>query len=157
MSNPEPGPVCLLPQGFRKALTHALKAPFHCNQILAVGQVHNGIDVAWKRGDERAHKVISHGRLPVECSCWDVEYDVVRIARILFSSVPVQEAKNSSTWIQDSRHLDSPLLRAPGDGWQSVQIQADPVSGPYDLDNTGEVQRRQRLGGLLNYYYRAAA
>jgi len=25
------------------------------------------------------------------------------------------------------------------------------------LDNTGEVQRRQRLGGLLNYYYRAAA
>jgi hypothetical protein len=38
-----------------------------------------------------------------------------------------------------------------------VQIQADPVSGPYDLDNTGEVQRRQRLGGLLNYYYRAAA
>jgi len=25
------------------------------------------------------------------------------------------------------------------------------------LDNTGKVQRRQRLGGLLNYYYRAAA
>ena len=25
------------------------------------------------------------------------------------------------------------------------------------LDNKGEVQRRQRLGGLLNYYYRAAA
>jgi putative transposase len=25
------------------------------------------------------------------------------------------------------------------------------------LTNTGEVQRRQRLGGLLNYYYRAAA
>ena len=25
------------------------------------------------------------------------------------------------------------------------------------LDNTGEVQRRPRLGGLLNYYYRAAA
>jgi putative transposase len=25
------------------------------------------------------------------------------------------------------------------------------------LKNTGEVQRRQRLGGLLNYYYRAAA
>ena len=25
------------------------------------------------------------------------------------------------------------------------------------LDNTGEVQRRQRLGGLLSYYYRAAA
>ena len=25
------------------------------------------------------------------------------------------------------------------------------------LDNTGEIQRRQRLGGLLNYYYRAAA
>ena len=24
-------------------------------------------------------------------------------------------------------------------------------------ENTGEVQRRQRLGGLLNYYYRAAA
>ena len=25
------------------------------------------------------------------------------------------------------------------------------------LDNAGEIQRRQRLGGLLNYYYRAAA
>ena len=25
------------------------------------------------------------------------------------------------------------------------------------LDNRGEVQRRQRLGGLLSYYYRAAA
>jgi hypothetical protein len=25
------------------------------------------------------------------------------------------------------------------------------------LGNAGEVQRRQRLGGLLNYYYRAAA
>ena len=25
------------------------------------------------------------------------------------------------------------------------------------LDNTGEVQRRQRLGGMLNYYYRAVA
>ena len=24
-------------------------------------------------------------------------------------------------------------------------------------ENTGEVQRRQRLGGMLNYYYRAAA
>jgi transposase InsO family protein len=24
------------------------------------------------------------------------------------------------------------------------------------LDNAGEVQRRQRLGGMLNYYYRAA-
>jgi hypothetical protein len=30
-----------------------------------------------------------------------------------------------------------------------------PEKGP--LKNTGEVQRRQRLGGLLNYYYRAAA
>ena len=28
---------------------------------------------------------------------------------------------------------------------------------PNHLENTGEVQRRQRLGGLLNYYYRAAA
>ena len=28
---------------------------------------------------------------------------------------------------------------------------------PGHLDNTGEVQRRQRLGGMLNYYYRAAA
>ena len=25
------------------------------------------------------------------------------------------------------------------------------------LDNAGKVQRRQRLGGMLNYYYRAAA
>jgi hypothetical protein len=24
------------------------------------------------------------------------------------------------------------------------------------LDNAGEVQRRQRLGGMLSYYYRAA-
>jgi hypothetical protein len=28
---------------------------------------------------------------------------------------------------------------------------------PDHLNNAGEVQRRQRLGGLLNYYYRAAA
>ena len=28
---------------------------------------------------------------------------------------------------------------------------------PNHLGNTGEVQRRERLGGLLNYYYRAAA
>ena len=28
---------------------------------------------------------------------------------------------------------------------------------PDHLENTGEVQRRERLGGLLNYYYRAAA
>ena len=25
------------------------------------------------------------------------------------------------------------------------------------LGSTGEIQRRQRLGGMLNYYYRAAA
>ena len=30
-------------------------------------------------------------------------------------------------------------------------------SEPDHLRNTGEVQRRERLGGLLNYYYRAAA
>ena len=28
---------------------------------------------------------------------------------------------------------------------------------PGILANTGEVQRRQHLGGMLNYYYRAAA
>jgi hypothetical protein len=28
---------------------------------------------------------------------------------------------------------------------------------PGILANTGEVQRRQNLGGMLNYYYRAAA
>jgi putative transposase len=28
---------------------------------------------------------------------------------------------------------------------------------PGHLGNAGEVQRRQRLGGMLNYYYRAAA
>ena len=28
---------------------------------------------------------------------------------------------------------------------------------PGQLGNAGEVQRRQRLGGMLNYYYRAAA
>jgi len=28
---------------------------------------------------------------------------------------------------------------------------------PDDLANTGMVQRRKRLGGMLNYYYRAAA
>ena len=27
---------------------------------------------------------------------------------------------------------------------------------PGHLGNAGEVQRRQRLGGMLNYYYRAA-
>jgi len=26
-----------------------------------------------------------------------------------------------------------------------------------DVGNSGSVQRRQRLGGMLNYYYRAAA
>jgi hypothetical protein len=30
-----------------------------------------------------------------------------------------------------------------------------PVAG--HLGNAGMVQRRQRLGGMLNYYYRAAA
>jgi putative transposase len=28
---------------------------------------------------------------------------------------------------------------------------------PGHLGDSGEVQRRQRLGGMLNYYYRAAA
>ena len=28
---------------------------------------------------------------------------------------------------------------------------------PGCVGNTGEVQRNQRLGGMLNYYYRAAA
>jgi hypothetical protein len=28
---------------------------------------------------------------------------------------------------------------------------------PGHLGNVGEVQRRQRLGGMLNYYYRTAA
>jgi putative transposase len=28
---------------------------------------------------------------------------------------------------------------------------------PGHVGNTGAVQRRQRLGGMLNYYYRAAA
>ena len=28
---------------------------------------------------------------------------------------------------------------------------------PGHLGNAGEIQRRQRLGGMLNYYYRAAA
>ena len=28
---------------------------------------------------------------------------------------------------------------------------------PSHLGNSGEVQRRQRLGGILNYYYRAVA
>jgi hypothetical protein len=53
-------------------------------------------------------------------------------------------------WIQDSRHLDSPLLRAPGDGWQSVQIQADPVFGPYAFeyfDLTGPWRQSSTLPG----------
>ena len=58
---------------------HTFKAPFHGNQILTVGYVQKDIDVARKRSDKRAHKVISHFRLPFECSCWDVQYDVVRI------------------------------------------------------------------------------
>jgi hypothetical protein len=32
-----------------------------------------------KRGDERAHKVVSHGCLPFECSRREVEYYVIRI------------------------------------------------------------------------------
>jgi len=47
-------------------------------------------------------------------------------------------------WIQDSRHLDSPLLRAPGEGWQSVQIQADPVFGPYGVKETSYCFRGMR-------------
>ena len=38
-------------------------------------------------------------------------------------------------------------------GWANQLI--SPEAG--HLDNTGKVQRRQRLGGMLNYYYRAAA
>ena len=38
-------------------------------------------------------------------------------------------------------------------GLDNRLIQPDPDH----LENTGEVQRRERLGGLLNYYYRAAA
>jgi hypothetical protein len=35
-------------------------------------------------------------------------------------------------WIQDSRLLDSPLLRALHDGWQSAQIQTVPIFRPYE-------------------------
>src|SRR5437016_1715106 len=35
--------------------------------------------IARKRGDERAHKVVSHGCLPFECSRREVEYDVICI------------------------------------------------------------------------------
>src|SRR2546422_1721409 len=35
--------------------------------------------VAREPGDERAHKVVSHGRLPFEYSRRKVEYDVMRI------------------------------------------------------------------------------
>jgi transposase InsO family protein len=38
-------------------------------------------------------------------------------------------------------------------GLDNRLIQPDPDH----LENPGEVQRRERLGGLLNYYYRAAA
>jgi transposase InsO family protein len=37
-------------------------------------------------------------------------------------------------------------------GLDNHLIQPEP-----NLGNTGEVQRRERLGGLLNYYYRSAA
>src|SRR5688500_888592 len=40
-------------------------------------------------------------------------------------------------WIQDSRHLDSPLLRALDDGWQSAQIQTVPIFGPYAVSVAG--------------------
>jgi hypothetical protein len=58
---------------------HGLKTPFHCDQILGVGQASNDVYIAGKRGDERAHKVVSHGCLPFEDSRLEVEYDVIRI------------------------------------------------------------------------------
>jgi hypothetical protein len=39
--------------------------------------------------------------------------------------------------------------------WASALPPSDDSGG--HLGDTGEVQRRQRLGGMLNYYYRAAA
>jgi hypothetical protein len=33
----------------------------------------------------------------------------------------------------------------------------EPEPGLEELSKTGPVQRRERLGGMLNYYYRAAA
>jgi hypothetical protein len=33
----------------------------------------------------------------------------------------------------------------------------DPEPGHEEAARTGPVQRRERLGGMLNYYYRAAA
>ena len=36
-------------------------------------------------------------------------------------------------------------LRAPGDGWQSVQIQADPVFGPYAGQVEGQINRLKTI------------
>ena len=41
-----------------------------------------------------------------------------------------------------------------GDDGPSKAFNISPEPG--HLGNTSEVQRRQRLGGMLNYYYRAA-
>ena len=88
---------------------HTFKAPFHGNQILTVSDVQNDIDITRKRSDKRAHKVISHFRLPFQCSCWDVQYDVVRIAGenlVLIGACP----RSKKPFDEGSEHL--PLLPA---------------------------------------------
>jgi propanol-preferring alcohol dehydrogenase len=37
-------------------------------------------------------------------------------------------------WIQDSRHLDSPLSRALGEPRPTAEIEEDPIFGPYGID-----------------------
>src|ERR1700693_2120330 len=63
----------------KRAFMHGFKTPFHCDQILSVGQIPNGMYIARERGDERAHKVISHGCLPFECSRRKMDYDIIGI------------------------------------------------------------------------------
>jgi hypothetical protein len=95
------------------AFMHGFKTPFHRDQIFSVGQVPNGMYIARKRGDERAHKVVSHCCLPFECSRREVEYNVIRIVGenlVLISAFPGIEILLDKRADVFRRRLDSHSL-----------------------------------------------
>ncbi len=95
------------------AFMHGFKTPFHRDQILSVGQVPNGMYIARKRGDKRAHKVVSHGCLPFKCSRREVGYHVIRIVGenlVLISAFPGIEILLDKRADVFRRRLDSHSL-----------------------------------------------
>jgi hypothetical protein len=94
----------------KRAFMHGFKSPFHCDQILSVGQIPNGMYIAWERGDERTHKVISHGCLSFECSRRKVDYDIIRIVGenfVFIGAFPGIEIRLNKRADAFWRHLDS--------------------------------------------------